>query len=239
MNNSKILYVFGASESLSHLHTLTPQTIYWGLAAAALNCDEIINYSSAGQCFDNIIHMLLNEEFNQNAYFLIGVPPIVRRSVFKNDNSKYSVFKFNKNFDLTMVEVDSMTGVSVSTVAETSEFRNVAYFSHEWNQVSYMEKILLLHSHLKYQGHKFIIANSGPPFLYQDQWPQGKNVTKKIADLPELIMFSGTLMFVNQLDNIKPVDFEKYSWVGHHGPIGHKNYYDKSLSQKMKQLNWI
>ena len=239
MNDSKTLYVFGGSDTLPYMHTLTPQTTYWGLAAINLACTEIVNYGAAGQCFDNIVHMLLNEEFKQDAYFLIGVPPLVRRSLYKNNNSKYPVLRFDAKFEHTQIDVNSMTGVSASSLADHADFKTIAYFSDEWNQVLYMEKILLLHSYLKSQGSKFIIANLCAPFVWQDQWPPGKNIIKKIAVLPELIMFSDTLISVNQLDSIKPVDFDKYSWVGHHGPIGHKNYYDKSLSQKMKQLNWI
>ena len=67
------LYVFGDSFSSPHV-CVNPEHSFWGLAAKDLGVDAIYNFSFSGNCFDNIVHLILNDKFDfDNGYFLIGI----------------------------------------------------------------------------------------------------------------------------------------------------------------------
>ena len=55
-------------------------------------------------------------------------------------------------------------------------------FSQEWHEVQTIEKIYLIHQFLLTKHAKFVILNLSVPFVYQDMWPAGKEIIKKVFE---------------------------------------------------------
>lgn len=242
---AKTLYVFGDSYSTPHIK-VEPKDSFWGLAANDLAVDTIYNFSFSGNCLDNILHVLLNDEFDfNNGYFLIGIPPLIRYSVFnQHDNSltpNKRLAKYDNKFNETEMYCPAMHNVGSQPFVETftNDKKYVSYFCAEWNDVINLEKIYLLSSWMLSKNAKFIIVNLSTPIVYQDMWPAGCGIMKKVNFDPHCIIFKDTYQSLNQNDNIIPPDYEEWGWNGHHGPQGNQNWYKKILYNKMQELNWI
>ena len=86
MKKYKTLWVYGSSNSLPGKAVAMKES-FWGLAAKDLGVDEIINLSSGGNSFDGVLHTLVSMQPKydwSNDFFLIGVPPLERWTVFDN-----------------------------------------------------------------------------------------------------------------------------------------------------------
>ena len=223
---------------------VSPENSFWGLIAQALKVNSIDNFSHPGFSFDHIIHLILNEDFDYHQdYFVIGIPPLVRYITY-SDNFITTWHKHayaNLFGDVRQVVVESLSNTQKFNFEE--QFQNnkqgITRFNAEWNDVQNLEKIFLLHQYLMSKQAKFIMVNLSNPIHYQDMWPAGKNIMNKIYQLNECIVFSDTYYSVNYHDRIKPADFDIYGWQGHHGEEGNRNWYNKVLELKIKQLGWI
>lgn len=242
------LYVFGDSFSTPN-YCVVPADSFWGLSATELNVNEIINLSWPGNGLENIVHTLLNEKFDfETDYFLIGIPPLMRNSIYTSvpgiaigvDNRV--LHKFDKAFTL----IDNPLCKSLEHVGNwefTETFSNdreyITYFRTEWRDVLSLEKIYLLDSWLRTKNAKFMIVNLTVPIYYQESWPAGEVIMKKVNALDTCILFENTFQSLNLADNIKPADYTEYGWMGHHGSAGNNNWYTKVIKPKMQELNWI
>lgn len=232
------LYVFGDSFATPYF-CVDPENSFWGLAAKDLSVAEIYNYSFVGNCLDNIIHVILNENIDfENGHFLIGIPPLVRHSVYKDDQKSHKAVKFDLNFKSERFDPCSMNGVKSSEMFNYDK-EVIASFSSEWNDTLNLEKIFLLDSWLRSKNAKFLILNLSIPIGYHEFWPPGKNIMNKIKQLDTCILFENTYHSTNVQDGIKPVDYSVYSWIGHHGLEGNANWYNKIIKSKFKELKWI
>jgi len=236
------LNVFGDSYSTPNF-CVDPADSFWGLAAKDLAVTEIVNYSYLGFSLDHVVHVLLNENFNfKHDYFLIGIPPLIRYAAYSdNAKSKWPATTFNNEFVSNYVPVHSLDNTLKFQFEE--QFRNdllgVDRFSREWLDVQSLEKIFLLHQYLTAMKAKFLILNLSVPIVYQDQWPAGQSIMRKVNDLNECVLFDHTYQSVNFNDQIKPADFDQYRWQGHHSMMGNLNWYTKIVKNKMIELNWI
>jgi hypothetical protein len=242
----KELYVFGDSFSAPFL-CVNPKDSFWGLAAKDLNIDTIYNYSWYKNCLENIVHTILNEEFDyENGYFIIGIPPLVRASIYiESKDSKIvddkELYKFDNIFNSSNLEVESLKNVSNWPFNEafTNEKEYVSYFRAEWRDVLALEQIYLLACYLKSMNAKFMIVNEGEDIHYQESWPAGKEIMQKVKNLDNCFMYADSYHDLNIRDKIKPADFKKYGWAGHHGPEGNLNWYNKHIKLNMINLGWI
>jgi hypothetical protein len=237
------LYVFGDSFSSPHVG-VNPEHSFWGLAAKDLGVDAIYNFSFSGNCFDNIVHLILNDKFDfDNGYFLIGIPPLHRYSIFSQitPTKNKPLAKFNQKFEQEVIYSTNMINVGAATFTEafTNDKLYVSYFRAEWNDVINLEKIYLLSNWLKTKNAKFIIANLSQPIPYQENWPAGCEIMKKVKADITCIVFADTYQSLNLADKIKPADYDAYEWYGHHGSEGNHNWYNKIIQPKMQQLKWI
>lgn len=234
------LYVFGGSDTVSDLYVPSPDS-YWGLTMRDIGADQVVNFSCAGQCFDNLVHIILQEDLDPDAYYLIGIPPIVRYSYYVDDGLEYLATFLDKNFEKTLIKVHSMTGVRSSAFHErfTNEKNYIGNFSAEWNESLVLEKVFLLAQYLLQCKRKFTIFNLSARLCYQDLWPSGMNIMIKLKQLPEILVFDHSLTSINEQDKIFPIDFDKHGWLGHHDERGHLNFYQKVLKPKLIELDWI
>lgn len=243
MSRSLKLNVFGDSYTTPNF-CVAPTDSFWGLMAQKLNVVNIDNYSHPGFSLDHIVHIILNEDFNfEQECFIIGIPPLIRYIAY-NDESKTMWHKnsFTLAFDKPCkTTIESLTNTQRFSFDE--QFKNdksgALRFNAEWNDVQCLEKIYLLHQYLTSKSAKFIIVNLSNPLHYQDLWPAGKTIMTKVGLLKECIIFDHTYYSVNYQDKIKPADFDQHGWQGHHGAEGNKNWYNKILEPKIKELGWI
>ena len=243
MSDNSTLNVFGDSFSTPN-YCVNPTESFWGLAARDLGVDRIVNYSHPGFSFDAVLHILLNETFNfADDYFFIGVPPLHRYIGYSDlTGQTQSAVQFDNNcIQLCELPVNSLD----NTIAFKFEqqFKNdrtgADRFNREWLDVQSLEKIFLLHQYMTLNNAKFLILNLAVPIAYQDMWPAGQSIMRKVNTLTECVLFDHTYQSVNFNDQIKPADFDQYGWVGHHGAAGNQNWYNKIVKNKMIELNWI
>jgi len=241
----KKLHIFGDSYSTPNF-CVKPEESFWGLIAKDLQADTIINYSHSGYSYSQIVHLLLNERHNfQEDYFVIGIPPLVRLSMFVENNvlTKQPAKEFDKNFQETIRDVESTTGVIqfdyVDLFEQDKKF--MAMVNHQWLEVEACNQIYLLHNYLSSRSAKFMILNLTIPFYFDEHWPVGKNIFTKVKNLKECVLFDNTFYSVNKDDGIRPVDRPGWpiNYVGHHGAKGNANWYNKVVKVKMKELKWI
>lgn len=239
------LHIFGDSYSTPRF-CVEPDKSFWGLLSADLAVSKTINYSHSGFSFEQIIHLILNEEFDfKNDYFFIGIPPIVRLSLFIEEEtlSEQPAEVFDKDFNSAKTQTPSTTGVMqfdfVDIFGDEKKFLSMIH--HGWLEVKTCDQILLLHTYLSSKKAKFIIANLTIPFYYDQYWPAGKTVINRVNDLKECIVFRDTFYSINKDDGIRPVDRPGWpiNYVGHHGPEGNANWYNKVIKPKIKELGWV
>lgn len=237
------LNVFGDSYSTPEF-CVDSKDSFWGLMARDLAVKNICNYSHPGFSLDHIIHIILNESFDfENDYFCVCIPPLVRYAAY--DDSSHRVWNFKKivvdSFVGQDARVHSLDNVIVLNFRDIFDNHPTALekFSAEWHDVQSLEKIFLLARYLKSVSAKFLILNLSNPIYYQDAWPAGKNIMKTVADMKECIIFNDTYYSVNLQDKIHPKDYDQYSWHGHHGENGNKNWYNKIIKNKMMEIGWI
>ena len=241
----KKLHIFGDSYSTPNF-CVKPEESFWGLMARNLQTDSIINYSHSGFSYSQIVHLLLNEQYNfQEDYFVIGIPPLVRLSMFVENNvlTKQPAKEFDKNFQETTKNVESTTGVVqfdyIDLFEQDKKFMSMV--NHQWLEVETCNQIYLLHNFLSNQNAKFLILNLTIPFYFDEHWPAGKTIFTKVKNLKECVLFDNTFYSVNKDDGIRPVDRPGWpiNYVGHHGAEGNANWYNKVVKPKMKELKWI
>ena len=242
MLRNSTLNVIGDSYATPHV-CVTPAESFWGLAAKDLGVEKIVNYSDEGFSLDHMIHILLNENFNfEDDYFLIGIPPLTRYVAYKDDSdNKWTATTFDTEFVPAYIPVNSLDNTLKFQFEQhfLNNKKELDRFCAEWLDVQSLEKIFLLHQYMTLNKAKFLILNLSVPIIYQDMWPAGKGIMIKVRDLDECVIFDDTYQSVNFNDNIKPADFDRYKWMGHHGPAGNLNWYNKIVKNKMIELNWI
>lgn len=217
-----------------------PQLSFWGLMAQELSVHCVDNYSQSGFSLDHVIHILLNETFDfESDYFLIGIPPLLRYVEYSdNFNTTWNRSTFDNEFNQSQQVIDSLTNTNRAKFEDRYKSQIVEH-STEWADVQALEKIYLLHQFLKAKHTKFMLVNLTRPIVFQNEWPAGKSIMLKTKQLSECILFDNTFYSTNFDDQIKPVDYDQYGWVGHHGAEGNSNWYNKVIKPKMIELNWI
>jgi hypothetical protein len=214
---------------------------FWGLLANDLNITEIDNYACHRFSLDSMIHILLNEDIDFNRHIVIGIPPIMRESIYIEDKGHQHPKHKIVDWEITEHDVSSMENVTNYHFHDryNNDYEKVNLFSSEWHEVMTLEKIYLIYNYLKSKNAKFMILNMSKPFQYQVLWPAGMNIIKQVALLEECNIFKDTYQSINQDDGIKPVDFDTYDWMGHHGAEGNLNYYQKVVKPMVEKLGWF
>jgi hypothetical protein len=234
------LQVFGDSYTTPDF-LVDAKDSFWGLLANDLNTD-IVNYSSPGFSFDSILHILLNQTYDfRNDFFIIGIPPTCRESIYKED-SGYNLHKTIINDTDIVTEpiscLENIDNLKMDQYYERDYQHLGYYFSCAWHDIKILEKIYLIYQYFKAQQAKFVILNLSAPFVDQDAWPVGQYITKQVKQLKECMIFENTYVSVNEQDGIKPPDFNQYGWQGHPGAEGNLNYYTKIVKPLVDQLSW-
>lgn len=239
LKNYRRLWVFGDSYSTPN-YCVSPAESFWGLAAKQLSVDTIFNYSWLGNSFDSVVHVLISEQNKYNweeDFFIIGVPPLARLTVVSKDDKKVTT---GYEIDTEQWQDKTFNVLCHHGMENMSSYRDTKFAIHEdptWTQTQTMRNIFLLNSWLDSKNANYLIVNLSVNF-YQDKSAVGDFLLSHCLNHPRNLLFYDGYYSIN-LNINKPVDFELYKWMGHHGPVGNKNFFENSLLPKMKECGLI
>ena len=228
------LHVLGDSYTTPDF-CVSPNESFWGLAAQHLSVDSIVNYSWPGNSFDSILHILASQQNNfdwQQDYFLIGLPPLERLTVFDNfKDTRYSKCIIdNSTWNETKEELSCHTGLT--TIAGWKAEQMVIYHDRSWVETQTLTKLFYLVSWLQSNQASYLILNLSKPFDQNNIWGPSEFVLPWAMAHDRMVLFKDTYYSINE--NIhKPADFAKHGWHGHHGPAGNRHFFEKSIKNKL------
>ena len=208
---------------------------FWGLAATHLGVNTVIIYSWPGNSVDSILHILASQQSNfdwAQDYFLIGVPPLERLTVFDNHkDSRYSKTVIDSGtWSKTTQDLTCHTGLM--TIAGWEAQQMVVYYDRSWVETQVLTKLFYLSSWLDSKQASYLILNLSKPFDQNCKWGPSEFVLPWAESHPRMILFKDTYYSINEHVH-KPVDFAKHGWWGHHGPAGNKHFFEKSIKNKL------
>jgi len=230
------LYMFGDSFSTPHCW-VEPKDSFWGLAAKTLGVGAIINCSWPGNSFDSVSHMLISNQLDydwQKDFFLIGIPPLERWTVF--DNHKDTV-KNGLNINPTNwseKEFEILCHHGLINIPFVDDRSTILYEDRSWTEVMALKQIYLLNSWLDSVNANYLIINLSKPFMH-DQWLPNEFLIQAVSNHKNNIIFKDTYQSINEGIH-KPADFDKYGWMGHHGPAGNQYFFKQSILPALERM---
>jgi hypothetical protein len=232
------IWIFGDSFSTPNV-CVDPCDSFWGLAAELVGAKSILNVSRPGNSLDSVEQLLigLQIEFNwESDLFLIGIPPLERITIFDNHkNTSYVGTKIS-----TKTWVDEKFNVSchhglISLQNYGQDRQLILHNDRSWLETQVLRKLWLLTVWLDFKQAQYVMINLSKAFDPNNHWGPSEFVLNQMLEHPNCILFYDTYHGVN-LDINKPPDFDQYGWCGHHGPVGNRHFFDKSLKKKIEEL---
>ena len=240
------LFVFGDSYATPD-KCVEPKDSLWGLTGVELGVDEIVNVSREVNSFDSVCQLLIGmqNEYTydwDNDYFIIGIPPLERITVFDDHkNTSYAAKLFNpKTFESFDTSIQAHSGLVSLQFYGTDKILTI-HADRSWLETQVLREIYLLTKWLDSNNAKYLICNLSKPLDEDNRWGPSDIVLNHAIEHNNCIIFNKTYYSVNVGINIPPdadtVPTDPYS--GHHGAEGNKLYYETSLKRKMVELGWI
>ena len=113
------------------------------------------------------------------------------------------------------------------------EAQNMAiYLDRSWLETLALNSIFLLSQWLDSKKANYVIHTLGKAFDANNIWDPTTFNLKYCKSHSRCILFENTYNSVN-INLNKPVDFDRYGWLGHHGPAGNKHFFESSLKDKL------
>jgi hypothetical protein len=231
------LWVFGDSYTTPD-YCVSPAESFWGLTASAIGANSIINCSWPGNSFDSVMHLVVSmqDEYDwDNDFFIIGIPPLERFTVFDN----YKDTRYNKHtFDpgTWKSEIDEINCHCGLINLKLETVKNLVMFEDRaWTETQVLRSLFLLTTWLDTKNANYFVVNLSKPLDINNKWGPSNFVLPYCVNHNKLIGFDDTYYSVN-LNVNKPADFKKHGWMGHHGPIGNNYFFEKSIKPKLEEL---
>lgn len=224
------LWVWGDSYSTPN-YCVQPQQSFWGLAAQQLAVQTICNQSWPGNSFDSIVHMLISmqEQFDwQHDFFLIGIPPLERMTVFDNfkDTRYHAAHIDTATWSIDPQPVPCVTGLQNLRGADSQQL--VVYLDRAWTETQTLAKIFLLTQWLDQHQAHYAILNLSKPLDANNIWGPSGYVLPYCQNHNRCVLFDNTYYSVN-IDQHQPADFLQHGWLGHHGPAGNQHFFETTV----------
>ena len=240
MKSYKNLWVFGGSNSLAHM-AVEPQESYWGLFADALSIETIYNFSWRGNSLESVGHSLISQQHNydwHSDFFLIGIPPLERWTVFDNHKDTVTVGHkiITSAWQADQFEVTSHHGLQ--NISFYEDKYTVLFEDRAWTEVMALKTIFLLNAWLDSKQANYLIVNQSKDFDLNNIWQPSEFLLPACRDHVKNILFKQGYLDINVEIN-KPIDFDQYGWNGHHSSAGNRRFFEKSLLPKMQECNLI
>jgi len=228
------LWVFGDSYTTPGV-CVNPLESFWGLTAKHINAKEIINCSWPGNSFASVWHMLvgMQQQYNfEKDFFIIGMPPLERLTVFDNfKNTKYMANCFNTDtWNKTQQTISCHTGLQIIRGYEAEKM--VVYEDRSWTETQTLTMLFLITTWLDSLSANYLITNLGKPLDLENKWGPSEFVLPYCQNHNKCILFKDTYYSVNVNLN-KPLDFSKFGWSGHHGPVGNQHFFESSIKDRL------
>jgi hypothetical protein len=229
--------VFGDSYSTPNF-CVDPKDSFWGLAGKQLGVEQIVNVSRPVNSFDSVCHLLIGMqnqyEYNwKEDFFIIGVPPLERISIFDNHkDTQYKSIIFNSDWTEIHTTVEAHRGI-VSEQFYGGDQLLITYADRSWTETQTLRQIYLLTKWLDSNQAKYLICNLGKPLAKDNWWGPSEFVLKHSIDHDKCVLFENTYYSVNVGINLPPDADGPEDWSGHHGAEGNKLYYETSIKDKL------
>ena len=229
------LWVFGDSYSTPHV-CVSPQDSFWGLAAAKLSVDTVINCSRSKLSFDSVCQILVGEQQSYNFdrdFFIIGIPPLERITIF--DDHKDTAFE-NSIFDTRTWQEETSNVIShhglINLQYSELDKLSVLISDRSWIETQALRQIFLITRWLDSCNANYIIVNLSKNLDRSNQWGPSQYILDYCANHNRCKIFEDAMYDVN-LNINKPADYDRYGWYGHHGPVGNKHFFETSIKDKL------
>lgn len=235
------LFVIGDSYTTPYI-CVDPVDSFWGLAAQYVAADEIINASRPVNSFDSVCQLLIGmqNEYDydwDNDWFIIGIPPLERITIF--DNHK------NTEYPAKIINVQTWQEVNTTIQAHrgliSQQFYGGDHFltvhaDRSWTETQILREIYLLTQWLDRYNAKYLICNLSKPLDKNNLWGPSEFVLNYVINHDRSIVFDDTYYSVNVGINLPPDADGPEGWHGHHGPDGNKHYFETSLKHKLDNI---
>ena len=236
--NFKKIWVFGDSYSTPNI-CVDPCDSFWGLAAEFIGAKTIFNVSRPYNSLDSVEQLLigLQMEFDWNTdLLLIGIPPLERITVFDDyKNTSYTGMKISTDTWIDeKFDVPCHRGL-ICLQNYGKDRQLILHNDRSWLETQVLRKLWLLTVWLDSVQAQYVIINLSKDLDPNNRWGPSEYILDRMLKHPNCILFHDTYHGVNVNIN-KPPDFDMYGYLGHHGPIGNRHFFDKSLKKKIEEL---
>jgi hypothetical protein len=227
--------MLGDSHSTYNLF-VSPQNSFWGLAATALGVDTVINCSRPKLSFDSVCQILIGEQQRYNFdtdFFIIGVPPLERITVFDNhaDTPLKSSIINTTNWLAEDSNITSHHGLINLQHSELDK-NSMLLTDRSWIETQALRQVFLITQWLDSQNANYVIVNLNRNLDKSIDWRPSQYILDYCLNHPRCELFGNSLYSVNLGIN-RPVDFDKFGWNGHHGQDGNRHFFETSIKDKL------
>jgi hypothetical protein len=237
LKSYKKLWVFGDSYTTPNV-CVSPKESFWGLTAAGLNIDTVVNCSRPVNSFTSVQHLLVSASQKidwENDLVFVGIPPLERITIFDNhkDTPYYGHQIDTTTWETSKFELLSHRGlVSLQNYGTDREL--IIHSDRSWLETDVLRQVFLLTQWLDSIGANYLILNLSKDFDENNIWGPSEFVLSYCKQHPRCLIFKNTYCSINIGVN-KPADSDMP--YGHHGAAGNAYFFNQSLWPKLKECN--
>jgi hypothetical protein len=237
MTKCRKLWVFGDSYTTPNYY-VSPEESFWGLAAKHLAAEDVINSSWLGSSWTSVQHNLISQQAEYNweeDFFIIGMPPLERLTVFDNyKNTQYQRHAFTNNWHHKLESLQCHTGLETVSGHQVQDL--VIYSDRSWLETQVLNSVFLLTQWLDSKRANYLIVNLSKPLDLNNVWGPTVFNLDYCRTHPRCVLFKDTYFSVNE--NLhQPADFKQHGWMGHHGAAGNNHFFEVSIKHKLLEEN--
>jgi hypothetical protein len=231
--------MFGDSYSTPN-YCVSPQESFWGLTAAALGVDTVINGSRPVNSFDSVCQLVVGMQQQidwQQDLVLIGIPPLERITVF--DNHKDTAYVGHQYDTGTWQEqsVDMLCHRGLVSLQNYGTDKTlIVHSDRSWLETQTLRTVFYLTTWLDSIDANYMILNLSKDLDINNVWGPSTFVLDHCANHPRCILFKDTYHGINIGVN-RPADSDTPE--GHHGAAGNRYFFENSLLPSLKKCNLI
>jgi hypothetical protein len=231
--------MFGDSYSTPN-YCVSPQESFWGLTAAALGVDTVINGSRPVNSFDSVCQLVVGMQQQidwQQDLVLIGIPPLERITVFDNHkDTAYVGHQYDTStWQEQSVDMPCHRGL-VSLQNYGTDKTLIVHSDRSWLETQTLRTVFYLTTWLDSIDANYMILNLSKDLDINNVWGPSTFVLDHCANHPRCILFKDTYHGINIGVN-RPADSDTPE--GHHGAAGNRYFFENSLLPSLKKCNLI